>query len=89
MEQNAKSSLTTLQAGLLMCLLFNMCGVENIGCAYEAQAVAIAYDLKLFNPSTHIKSNRMRQSRDFTLWCLFCFQRQVESRVQGTMATRY
>ena len=66
-----------------MCLLFNMCGMSEIAWKYELQAVAMAHDLKLFKPSTHIKSNRMRQSREFTLWCLFCFHRQVESHVCG------
>ena len=74
MEQASKSSLTTLQAALLIGLLFDLCGMDKIGWTYALQAIAMAHDLKLFEPSTNIKSNRMRHSRDFTAWGLFYWQ---------------
>ena len=76
-EQAAPSSLTTLQATVLIGLRYNICGMDNIGRTYLHRAVTMAHELKLFDQSTNIKSKRIRQSRDFTAWCLFISQRQI------------
>lgn len=80
MEQTGTSSLTTLQATLIIGLRLDVCGLDNIGWTHVRQAIAMAHDLQLFKQSTCIKGNRMRQSRDFTAWCLFNWQRQAQSR---------
>jgi hypothetical protein len=74
MEQAAKSSLTTLQATTLISIQFGVCGMDKIGRMYLLRAVAMAHDLKLFDPPRNIKSNRMCNSRSFTAWGLFNYQ---------------
>jgi hypothetical protein len=74
LEQNAKSSLTTLQATIVLGLWFDLSEMD-VGSAYLPRAVAMANDLKLFEEATGIENNRMCNSSHFTAWCIFNWQR--------------
>lgn len=70
-----KSKLTTIHAGLVITLFHNMACMDRIRWTYTLQAVAIAYDLQLFDPAKRVKSKKLRNARDFTAWALFSYQR--------------
>jgi hypothetical protein len=75
LELGAKKLLPTLQATLLINILFNMYVLDKIGRPYIIQAVAIAHELDLFVPSERNKTSSGRNSRDFTRWCLYFWAR--------------
>lgn len=54
--------------------VLNMHGLDKLGWTYTAQAAAMANDLKLFEPSTHIRNYQLRRAREFTAWCAFHWQ---------------
>src|ERR1700753_1501578 len=71
LERTKTSSITTLQALLLTNVIFNIYSMDKLGVMYCTQAIVIAYDLKLFEPLTHLKNKRRRRSYEFTAWCLY------------------
>jgi hypothetical protein len=71
----AKPKLTTVHAGLLLNLVYNVNGHDKIGWTFTLRAVAIAHELALFHPSPDIKNKRLREGRDFTAWAIFSWQR--------------
>ena len=71
--------LTTAQAACMISLVYNASGLDKIGAIYQAQGIAIAHELKLFDGSSHVRSERLRGARDFTAWALFNLERYAES----------
>lgn len=75
LELGTKKSLPTLQAALLINILFDMHVMDKIGRWYVIQAVGIAHELGLFGPSEQTKASTGRNSYDFTRWCLYFWTR--------------
>jgi len=72
-----EKSLPTIQAALLINILYNMQLQDKIGQSYVKQALAMAHELDLFRPSEQADSSSGRDSREFTRWCLQFWSRQV------------
>ncbi|KAF5703906.1 nitrate assimilation regulatory nirA [Fusarium mundagurra] len=73
-EESRERNLTTLQAVLIINTIVNMFGIDKPASAYLVQAINIAHDLGLFEPTTYIKHKKLRHSYDFTAWSLFHWQ---------------
>ncbi|KAL2684517.1 hypothetical protein Neosp_005595 [[Neocosmospora] mangrovei] len=73
-EMPQERTLTTLQAGLVMNLIFTIYGMDSLASAYLVQATTIANELGLFDASTNIEDLRLRHSYNFTAWSLFHWQ---------------
>lgn len=63
--------LTSVQAALVINFVYNSCGLDKIGDTYGKQGYAIAQEMRLFNGNAHIRSQRVRDARNFTAWSLF------------------
>jgi hypothetical protein len=73
-EESRERSLTTLQAALIINTIVNMFGIDKLASAYLVQAIDIARELGLFEPTTYIKHKKLRHSYDLTAWSLFHWQ---------------
>ncbi|KAG7423301.1 Nitrogen assimilation transcription factor nirA [Fusarium oxysporum f. sp. raphani] len=73
-EEFRERSLTTLQAALIINTIVNMFGIDKLASAYLVQAIDIARELGLFEPTTYIKHKKLRHSYDLTAWSLFHWQ---------------
>jgi hypothetical protein len=72
-----EKSLPTIQAALIINILYNMQLQDKIGRTYLKQALTMAHELGLFNDLAPTKSRLGRDSRLFTRWCLYFWARQV------------
>jgi hypothetical protein len=70
-ERMQNKFLTTLQATLIINLIYNSDSMDQLGITYAIKAIAMAHELKIFGPLTSVKSERRRQSYSFTAWCLY------------------
>jgi hypothetical protein len=70
-------NLASVQAATILNIVYNVCALDKIGNVYGLQALAIAQDLRLFNGNAHVKSERVRNARNFTAWALFNMDRYV------------
>ncbi|KAI3571860.1 hypothetical protein IWW34DRAFT_824616 [Fusarium oxysporum f. sp. albedinis] len=73
-EESRERSLTTLQAALIINTIVNMFGIDKLASAYLVQAIDIAHELGLFEPTTYIMHKKLRHSYDLTAWSLFHWQ---------------
>ncbi|KAM5526595.1 C6 transcription factor [Fusarium oxysporum f. sp. phaseoli] len=70
--QHGKSSLTAIQAAIVLTIICNCDTLDKIGASYFLQAVAMAHDLKLFqSPPEKSISKKAQRAREFTAWSLF------------------
>ncbi|KAF2108725.1 hypothetical protein BDV96DRAFT_587169 [Lophiotrema nucula] len=72
--EDGKSRLTTVQAAIIIQILYGINGLDKVGHAYLLQGLAMAHDMNLFLPTPEGSSARMRNTRHFTAWCLFNHQ---------------
>lgn len=73
--------ITTLQAAVLLNVIYNFCGLDKIGVVYGAQAVTMAYDLRLFGGAVNSNDQRQQHARDFTAWAVFNFETYVRRAI--------
>ena len=71
----SQDKVVTLQAGMVLNVVYNYCGLDNIGRLYTVRSVAMAQSLGLFDPAVKIDSTDLRHVRQFTAWALFSWQR--------------
>ncbi|KAF5659828.1 nitrate assimilation regulatory nirA [Fusarium heterosporum] len=72
--QDGKSSLTTIQAAIVLNIIYDCDTMDKIGRSYLLQAVAMAHDIKLLQASPDKPiSKKMQRARAFTAWCLFAW----------------
>ena len=72
--QDGQSSLTAIQAAIVLNIIYDCDTMDKIGRSYLLQAVAMAHDLKLFQSSSDkAMSKKMQRARTFTAWCLFAW----------------
>ncbi|KAH7183625.1 uncharacterized protein B0J16DRAFT_346031 [Fusarium flagelliforme] len=72
--QDGQSSLTAIQAAIVLNIIYDCDTMDKIGRSYLLQAVAMAHDLKLFQSfSDKPMSKKMQRARTFTAWCLFAW----------------
>jgi len=71
----AQPRITTVQAGILLNVYYNLCGLDEIGQAYRIQAIALAHKLRLFDSSILNQPNdRLRNGMIFTAWALYSWE---------------
>ncbi|CAI6338004.1 unnamed protein product [Periconia digitata] len=70
-ERYRKSRITTVQAGLVMNILYNMYSMDKLGMTYAVQAVSIAHDLNIFGDTSSLRSARKQHAYGFTAWCIY------------------
>lgn len=58
-------------------IVINLYGLDKVGDTYGWKGLAIAQELRLFDDNAHILSERVRNARNFTAWCLFGIDRYV------------
>ena len=65
-----KNKITTVQAALVMIMVFNIDGVDRVGWAYLGQAIQMSQDLGIFK-AHRAKSMSMQIVREMTAWAVF------------------
>ncbi|PVH92879.1 hypothetical protein DM02DRAFT_662521 [Periconia macrospinosa] len=63
--------LTSVQAALIINIVHHLYGLDKIGDTYGRKGWVIAQEMQLFDGNAHILSERVRNARNFTAWCLF------------------
>ncbi|KAK2926338.1 hypothetical protein FoTM2_013203 [Fusarium oxysporum f. sp. vasinfectum] len=81
-EESRERSLTTLQAALIINTIVNMFGIDKLASVYLVQAIDIAHELGLFEPTTYIMHKKLRHSYDLTAWSLFHWQCTLSFQLQ-------
>lgn len=71
--QDGKSSLTAIQAAIILNIIYDCNTMDKIGRSYMLQAAAMAHDLKLFSPPDKAMPKKLQRARAFTAWCLFAW----------------
>lgn len=66
--------LTTIQAGLLLNVLYLFNGSDKIGWRYSLRAIEMAHEINLFGPAQPETDREMRNVREFTAWIVFTWQ---------------
>ncbi|KAI9705941.1 MAG: hypothetical protein M1836_005347 [Candelina mexicana] len=75
--QANEARITTIQAGILFNVFYNLCGLDEIGQVYRIHAVALAHKLRLFDRTIEGQSDRMCKGRAFTAWTLYNWETLV------------
>ncbi|KAF1737343.1 Nitrogen assimilation transcription factor nirA [Beauveria bassiana] len=71
MDRFEPDSVTTIQAGLIMNLVYNVYSMDKVGLSYGAQASAMAYKMGLFKLPDEVTDPSLQIVRDFTAWGLY------------------
>ncbi|KAJ3493402.1 hypothetical protein NLG97_g4751 [Lecanicillium saksenae] len=75
MERIEPRSVTTVQAGMVMNITYNVYSMDKVGLSYGFQAAAMAYEIGLFKPANGVIEPDVHTVRDYTAWCLyFCIK---------------
>ena len=73
----SKPRITTIHAGILLHIIYNFCGLDEIGQAYRIQATALAYRLRLYSAETEQTNDRIERGWAFTAWALYAWDSLV------------
>ncbi|KAK4180196.1 hypothetical protein QBC36DRAFT_384517 [Triangularia setosa] len=75
-QAGGRSKLTTIQAAILLNIVYNLNAMVKLGWQYTLQAIDMAHKMKLFKKPENWEtlSPRLRAGRDFTAWSLFGWQ---------------
>ncbi|GKU05642.1 nitrogen assimilation transcription factor nit-4 [Fusarium langsethiae] len=63
--------ITTIQAGVVLTVFHNLCGVDEIGKPYRLQAIALAQQLGIFDTAVASRCERLQRGREYTAWALY------------------
>ncbi|KAL3601600.1 hypothetical protein FPOAC2_05869 [Fusarium poae] len=63
--------ITTIQAGILLTVFHNLCGVDEIGEPYRLQAISLAQQLGIFDTPVADRCERLQRGREYTAWALY------------------
>lgn len=74
LEQDT-NKLTSVQAAMLLNMVYNMSASDTLGWIFKIQAAAVAHSMQLFKSPDNIQSRRQRSARAITAWGLFNWQR--------------
>lgn len=74
--ESAYSRLTTIQAGIIFNVFYNLCGLDEVGKSYRTQAVDMAEEIRLFDSPLDEQTEdprtiRLQKGRVFLAWSLF------------------
>lgn len=80
--ESGKPRITTIQAGLLFNVFYNLSGLDEVGQAYRLQAITLARDMHLFNSAAfEDQGPRVRHGMAYTAWTLFNWETYVVRRI--------
>ncbi|KAJ6782478.1 hypothetical protein PWT90_07884 [Aphanocladium album] len=88
MERVEPSSITTVQAGIVMNIVYNVYSMDKVGLSYGTQAVSMAHAMGLFKPADGVTDASTQIVRDFTAWGLYsgisfqCYHLMTSSPLQ-------
>ncbi|KAM3464907.1 hypothetical protein NHJ6243_001973 [Beauveria neobassiana] len=72
MDRLEPDSVTTIQAGMIMNIIYNVYSMDKVALSYGAQASAMAYKMGLFKlPDEVTDPPSLQIVRDFTAWGLY------------------
>ena len=63
--------LSTIQAGVIFNVYYNLCGLDKIGQAYRIKAITLAQQIQLFDCTVNKLGARVRDRWAYTAWALF------------------
>jgi hypothetical protein len=63
--------ITTVQAGILFSVYYNLCGLDTVGQAYRMQAINLAHEMRLFDDAVREGDERTERGRRYAAWTLF------------------
>ncbi|RGP70996.1 nitrogen assimilation transcription factor nit-4 [Fusarium sporotrichioides] len=63
--------ITNIQAGVVLTVFHNLCGVDEIGKPYRLQAIALAQQLGIFDTAVASRCERLQRGREYTAWALY------------------
>lgn len=68
-----KPRITTIQAGIILTVIHNLCGLDEIGQAYRMHGLALAHELHLFDGTRnrYEHSDRLWDGRAYAAWTLY------------------
>ncbi|RFU81944.1 c6 transcription factor [Trichoderma arundinaceum] len=74
--------ITTIQAGIIFNVFYNLCGLDEVGQVYRIHAVDLAHQLRLFDApadgwSVDARSERLQKGKAFAAWALFNWETLV------------
>lgn len=69
-----ESKLTSIQAALVMNIVYNVNALDKIGSTYLVQAISMANKLQLFSETIELKDRKMQMAMAFTAWGLYVWQ---------------
>ncbi|KAK3301063.1 uncharacterized protein B0H64DRAFT_382525 [Chaetomium fimeti] len=69
-----QTRLTTIQAALLLTLIYNLNASDKIGWRFTLNAIEMADEIQLLGPPLERHSPEMQCARTYTAWGLFCWQ---------------
>ncbi|KAL7793630.1 hypothetical protein V8C37DRAFT_378517 [Trichoderma ceciliae] len=79
----AEPRITTIQAGIVFNVFYNLCGLDEIGQVYRIHALALAHEIRLFDgpvvdeQSRDAQSDRIQKGKAFLAWALFDWETLV------------
>lgn len=79
--------LTTIQAGLLLNVLYLFNGSDKIGWRYSLRAIEMAHEINLFAPTPPEMDREMRNVREYTAWVVFMWQRYVSPNTANSFTS--
>lgn len=72
-----KPHITTVQASIIITVLYAALAADKLGSAYAERGLAMAHELQLFDAASEVQSPAMRRVRENTAWAFFLMQRCV------------
>jgi hypothetical protein len=64
-------NLPSIQAAILINVVYNVCGLDKLGNVYGVQGLLLAQEIGLFGGNAHIQPERLRCAANFSAWALF------------------
>ncbi|KAH7174944.1 uncharacterized protein B0J16DRAFT_364916 [Fusarium flagelliforme] len=81
--------ITTVQAGIILNVFYNLSGLDEIGQAYRVSSVSMANKLNLFSGCTPGPTERIRRGNSFTAWAIYKWDALVSFALQqGPLLTK-
>ena len=69
-----RARLTTIQAGIIFNVFYNLCGLDELGQAYRINSYALANKMGLFDAPIQDADTRMRGAKIYTAWALYSWE---------------
>lgn len=69
----SRPRITTIQAGIIFNVIYNLCGLDEIGQAYRVHAISLANKIRLFDGTVDHDGNNDRswKGKAYAAWALY------------------